>query len=40
LHNGILVLELPEDNMNVFSLTLPIHQEAEFKPINNITNLI
>ncbi|MEI6948178.1 two-component regulator propeller domain-containing protein [Paraflavisolibacter sp. H34] len=28
LHNGTLVLEAPEEGMNVFSLTLPVHQEA------------
>ena len=29
LHNGSLVLE-PENEWNVFTLTLPIHQEIEF----------
>jgi signal transduction histidine kinase len=28
LHNGTLVLDPPENNMNVFSLTLPILQET------------
>jgi signal transduction histidine kinase len=28
LHKGVLVLEAPEDNMNVFSLTLSINQES------------
>lgn len=30
LHKGILILETSENNMNVFVLTLPIHQEFEF----------
>jgi ligand-binding sensor domain-containing protein/signal transduction histidine kinase len=30
LHKGVLALEDQEDNMNVFSLSLPIHQENEF----------
>lgn len=30
LHNGILLLENPIDNLNIFNLTLPIHQEKEF----------
>ena len=30
LHKGILVLTHPEEAMNVFHLTLPVHQEIEF----------
>jgi signal transduction histidine kinase len=30
LHKGILELQLPEQDFNVFRLTLPIHQEKEF----------
>ena len=30
LHRGLLQLEKPEDGMNVFTLTLPVHQEIEF----------
>ena len=30
LHKGILVLTHPEEGMNVFHLTLPVHQEIEF----------
>jgi signal transduction histidine kinase len=29
IHNGKLCLEDPEDNMNVFSLILPVHHETE-----------
>ena len=31
LHKGILDLAKPENGMNIFVLTLPIHQEKEFK---------
>ncbi len=34
LHNGMLVLESPRDNMNVFSLTLPIYHKANTPPQN------
>lgn len=30
LHKGVLTLSTTEENMNVFALTLPIHQEIEF----------
>ena len=30
LHKGILVLKEAENNFNVFSLSLPVHQENEF----------
>lgn len=30
LHKGELILEEPESGMNVFTLTLPVHQEIEF----------
>jgi signal transduction histidine kinase len=30
LHKGILYLKEPEKDLNVFQLTLPIHQENEF----------
>ncbi|GGA99357.1 ligand-binding sensor domain-containing protein [Puia dinghuensis] len=30
LHKGVLVLKVPEDGLNTFSLTIPIHQENEF----------
>ena len=36
LHKGVLKLDLPENNCNVFTLTLPIHQEIEFNPVMNI----
>jgi signal transduction histidine kinase len=35
LHKGVLVLKAAENDMNVFSLTLPIHQENEFNLDNN-----
>ena len=31
LHKGVLDLTMPENGMNCFVLTLPIHQEKEFK---------
>ncbi len=31
LHKGVLDLSKPENGMNIFVLTLPIHQEKEFK---------
>ena len=34
LHNGMLALESPRDNMNVFSLTLPIYHKANTPPQN------
>lgn len=40
LHKGILTIELPEDGMNVFSLTLPVFQETEFVQPNKIPNSI
>jgi signal transduction histidine kinase len=30
LHKGTLELKKPENNMNVFALKLPVHQETEF----------
>ncbi|GAA4306931.1 ligand-binding sensor domain-containing protein [Compostibacter hankyongensis] len=33
LHKGVLRLEQPESGMNVFTLTLPVHQEIEFDPL-------
>lgn len=33
LHNGTLVMLPSENNMNIFSLTLPIHQDIEFNPV-------
>jgi len=30
LHKGVLELKMPEDDLNVFSLVLPIHQDQEF----------
>src|SRR6185437_5067768 len=30
LHKGVLDLQKPEDDLNVFSLVLPIHQDQEF----------
>ena len=33
LHNGMLVILPSENNRNVFSLTLPIHQDIEFNPV-------
>lgn len=30
LHNGILLLEQPDGNRNVFTLALPIHQDFAF----------
>lgn len=30
LHKGVLELKKPEDDLNVFSLVLPIHQDQEF----------
>ncbi|MCU7552695.1 ATP-binding protein [Chitinophagaceae bacterium LB-8] len=38
LHNGLLILESPEENMNVFSLTLPVFQETEFLLDNKMPN--
>lgn len=32
LHNGTLELDRPERNMNVFSLTLPVHNKTESTP--------
>lgn len=31
LHNGTLQLDMPEGDMNVFTLSLPVHQEIEFR---------
>lgn len=38
LHNGTLLLDPPEDNMNVFSLTLPLHNEPEHTLQNKLFN--
>jgi signal transduction histidine kinase len=35
LHKGVLVLKDPENGMNIFSLSLPIHQENEIEPEND-----
>lgn len=33
LHKGTLILDEPENGCNVFTLTMPVHQEIEFDPI-------
>jgi ligand-binding sensor domain-containing protein/signal transduction histidine kinase len=38
LHKGVLLLEDTEDGMNVFSLTLPVHQDVEFNLAGTIKN--
>jgi signal transduction histidine kinase len=35
LHKGFLALKEPQNNLNVFSIMLPIHQEIEFNLENN-----
>jgi signal transduction histidine kinase/ligand-binding sensor domain-containing protein len=35
LHKGFLALKEPQNNLNVFSIMLPIHQENEFNLENN-----
>jgi len=30
LHKGVLILKKPENGLNIFSLTLPVHQDNEF----------
>ncbi|MEO6454764.1 MAG: hypothetical protein ABIN97_11855, partial [Ginsengibacter sp.] len=31
LHKGIIDLKKPENNMNIFLLTMPLHQDKEFE---------